>query len=338
MRKNGRIIITKTDNLIKKSNELSLAKLNKGLTLNQMQLLAFAIFSTQQTGVTQFHKHEFEKRFDLEKYNTAAARKDSQKLLDLKMSVENLEEDYFEYWNVFQKIAYKEGAFTFKWSEDMIPHILDLKEKYITTDLAITSHFKSSFSWILYDYIKAHYGYWYIHISKEALLRLFTVENRKTYENVAAFKRTVLNMAINEINRYTEFEVKYKEYKEGRSVVAFDLIWTIGGKVEGSTKKQIQDLHRIIDIVFEDVFKYINLNDSNKREQAIHMIQQLEGMKFFLSSEVGLTKAYAGEQLKLAELYLRKLECFYVEEHNQGVTDKKVPDGVEFYNWLGKDK
>lgn len=61
----------------------------------------------------------------------------------------------------------------------MIPHILELKEKYIITDLTITSQFKSGFSWTLYEYLKAHYGYWHKPISKEALMRLFGVENKR---------------------------------------------------------------------------------------------------------------------------------------------------------------
>ena len=61
----------------------------------------------------------------------------------------------------------------------MIPHILELKEKYIITDLTITSQFKSGFSWTLYEYLKAHYGYWHKPISKEALMRLFGVERKR---------------------------------------------------------------------------------------------------------------------------------------------------------------
>ena len=63
----------------------------------------------------------------------------------------------------------------------MISHILELKEKLIVTDLTITSQFKSGFSWTLYEYIKAHYGYWQKPLSKDVLMRLFSVENRKTY-------------------------------------------------------------------------------------------------------------------------------------------------------------
>src|SRR5699024_2127798 len=123
------------DNSIKKSNELSMAKLSHGLTLNQMQLLAFSIYCTQQDGRTEFIKADFEKKFSIEKYQTVHAKEDAKRLMDLKFSTEDLDNDIFEYWNVFQRISYKQGLFRFKWSDDMVPHILELKEKYVVTDL-----------------------------------------------------------------------------------------------------------------------------------------------------------------------------------------------------------
>ena len=176
------------ENSIQKSREFSMAKLSQGLTLNQMQLLAFAIYSTQQNGATEFHKADFEKKFGIEKYQTIHAKQDVQKVSGLKFSIEDLENHYFEYWNIFGSIKYKEGLFTFRWNEEFIPHILELKEKYITSDLTITSQFKSGFSWTLYDYLKAHHGYWHKQISKEGLMKLFGVEKVKTYLGVLGYK------------------------------------------------------------------------------------------------------------------------------------------------------
>ena len=332
MRKNQKEIVTYRENCILKSNELAMVKLNRGLTLNQMQLLAFAIFSTQKNGVTEFQKYEFEKKFNLE-YKTEHARNDSLKLSRLQLSIEDLENDYFEYWNVFIKMRYKHGQFTFKWSDEMLPHILELKEKYILTDLKITSQFKSSFSWILYDYLKAHYGYWYKNITKKALFNLFGVENVKTYvKNTARFRQSVLDVAIKEINDFTEFEVYYKEYREGRAIERFDLIWSTGKKIERATKKQIDDLSRIIEVVFDDMFKYINLDDSLSREKAIEMIRELEGMKIVLSDTVGITKLYADELLNKANKYLGELEFMFAQ--NQQNKNNKNELEKPFYNWL----
>lgn len=89
----------------------------------------------------------------------------------------------------------------FEWNPKITPHILELKQRYVITDLKVTSHFKSGFSWRLYDYLKAHYGYWHKESSKEGLMKLFGVENVKSYQKgTAHFKRRVLDVAIKEIN------------------------------------------------------------------------------------------------------------------------------------------
>jgi plasmid replication initiation protein len=326
VRKNDKESVLNYENSISKSNELSMAKMNQGLTLNQMQLLAFAIYSTQKNGATEFHKADFEKKFDLTKFNTIDAKKDAQKLLDIKFSIEDLENDYFEFWNVFQSIKYKEGCFRFKWTEDMIPHILELQEKYITADLTITSQFKSGFSWTLYDYLKAHYGYWHKQVSKEALMRLFGVEDKRTYQNnTGRFKDTVLDVAIGEINQFTELEIHYKELKKGRSIVGFDLIWSNGKTAASATKKQIDELKIIIETVFEDVFRFTNLDEREKRERAIQLVRETEEMKGYIGEPICITKERANELIEKANWNLKELQSLAEME------EKKSP---EFYNWL----
>lgn len=307
-RTNSKTQIISYENSIQKSKEFSISKLNQGLTLNQMQLLAFAIYSTQQNGATEFHKADFEKKFGIEKYQTIHAKQDAQKVSSLQFSIEDLENHYFEYWNVFGSIKYKEGLFTFRWNEEFVPHILELKEKYITTDLTITSHFKSGFSWTLYDYLKAHYGYWHKPISKEALMRLFGVENKKTYrENTALFKKTVLDVAIAEINKYTELEIYYTVEKEGRAITGFDLIWSNGQKLTSATKKQIEEIESIVDIVFEDMFEYINLDNETDRLRSRDLIREIEDMRKFIDEPISITSERANELIQKAVWNFRQL-------------------------------
>lgn len=321
------------ENSIKKSKEFSIAKLNQGLTLNQMQLLAFAIYSTQQNGATEFHKVEFEKKFGIEKYQTIHAKQDAQKLLGLQFSIEDLENHYFEYWNVFGSIKYKEGLFNFRWNEEFVPHILELKDKYLTTDLTITSHFKSGFSWTLYDYLKAHYGYWHKPISKGALMRLFGVENIKTYiENTAQFKRAVLDVAIAEINKYTEMEIRYNVEKEGRAISGFDLIWSNGKKMTSATKKQIKEIQGLIDIVFDDMFQYVNIDDKEDRQRAIDLIREIEIMREFTGEPIAITSEKANSLIQKAVWNFRELNRLLEKNHHPVSTESRKK--VEFYNWL----
>lgn len=326
MRKNGKKQVISHENSIKKSNELSMAKLNQGLTLNQMQLLAYAIYSTQQDGKTEFIKADFEKKFGIEKYQTKHAKEDSLRLIDLKVSTEDLENEKFSFWNIFMGMEYDKGLFQFEWNPKMIPHILELKEKYITTDLTITSQFKSGFSWMLYDYIKAHYGYWHKLLSKDAFMRLFGVENKKTYQrNTGDFKKTVSDVAIAEINQYTEFKVWYVEEKVGRTIVGFDLHWSTGEKVDSATKKQIKELKTILNAIREDMFKYINLRNDENRQTAIELVKAAEMMNVYTEDPICITKERAERLIMDANWTLRELERLLEADKNS-----KPP----LYNWL----
>lgn len=326
VRLNDKKQIVNYENGIKKSNELSMAKLSHGLTLNQMQLLAYSIYCTQQNGLTEFHKADFEKKFSINQYRTEDARKDSDKVTSVKFSTEDLENEKFKFWNAFVGMEYDNGKFTFEWTPKMVPHILELKEKFVTTDLSITAKFKSSFSWILYDFLKAHYGYWHKPMSKNALMRLFGVENKKTYRNnTGEFKRGVLDVAIGEINKHTELEVRYKEEKKGRAIVGFDLIWSNGKTVTSATKKQIMELKAILDILFEDTYKFVNLNDAKNRELAIHIIRETEQMKEYIASPICITKEKADTLIKQASWNLNELNRFL---------EKDGKPALPFYNWL----
>jgi plasmid replication initiation protein len=325
-RKNDKKQVVSYENSIKKSNELSMAKLSHGLTLQQMQLLAYAIYSTQQDGKTEFHKADFEKKFGLSRYLTEDAYKDSDRIMSLKTSTEDLENAKFKFWNVFSSMEYDNGKFTFEWNPKMIPHILELKEKFIVTDLTITSQFKSGFSWTLYDYIKAHYGYWHKPLSKESLMKLFNVENRKTYiESTAQFKRGVLDVAIADINQYTELNVWYVEEKKGRSIVGFDLHWSTGEKVSSATKKQIKELKTVLNAIHEDMFKYMNLKNDENRQTAIEIVKAAEMMNVYTEEPICITRERAERLIMDANWMLRELERLLEADKNSKLV---------FYNWL----
>ena len=137
------------------------------------------------------------------------------RFLHLRYSIQNLEDKRFRFTTYLHQSQYDNGTFTIEWNHKFIPHILELKNYYVTTDLTITSKFKSSFSWTLYEYLKARYGAYYVPVSKEALLRLFGVENRKTYiDNTAQFKSGVLDVAIDELTNTPNLKCGTKKRKK----------------------------------------------------------------------------------------------------------------------------
>ena len=315
-------------NTIKKSNDFSMAKLNQGLTLNQMQLLAYAIFSTQQNGETYFRKYEFQKKFGIKHYKTDDALEDSEKITALRFSTQDLENDKFSFVNVFSAIDYEAGKFTFEWNKRMLPHILELKEKYVLTDLTVTSKFKSGFSWILYDYLKAHYGYWNKELSKGSLMKLFAVEDRKTYQkSTSEFKRGVLNVAIEDINKFTELEVWYVEQKIGNKITGFNLRWSTGKREAGATEKQLSLLREIHDEIDEKVFAYLSIKNTEKLELVRNNVMRIKEINQKINEK--LTSDQANEFIQEANVLYRQLQWLHEK-------DGKERDTSVYFNWLNE--
>ncbi|WP_052124384.1 replication initiation protein [Planococcus sp. PAMC 21323] len=333
-RVNSKTKLISYENSIKKSNELSMAKLYQGLTLNQMQLLAYSIFCTQKNGVTEFRKTDFEEKFGVLQYRTEDALKDSDKITSIKFSTVDMENEKFKFWNAFIGMGYDKGLFTFEWSPKMLPHILEVKEKYyVTTDLTIASNFKSSFSWTLYDYLKAHYGCWYKNISKNELMELFGVQDINSYQiNTAMFKKRVLDIAIKEINEHTELEVSYKSLKEGRTITGFKIDWSNGTKLTSATKKQINEIKNIVDTSFDNMFQYVDLDNTQDRQRAIDLVRKIEKLRIFTGDDIGITNEKASQLIQTAILDFKRLN--HLLEKNNLELSRDTVKKVEFYNWL----
>lgn len=320
------------ESCIKKSNEISMAELNHGLSLNQMQLLAFAIFSTQKDGKTTFQKYEFERKFNLNKYKTAHAYEDSKIVKRLELEIKDLEKDFFRFTSVFIDMIYDNGTFEFKWNPDMVAHILDLKERYIVTDLEIASHFKSGFSWRLYEYLKAHYGYFRKILTKKEALQLFNVQERKTYQrSISDFKRGVLDVAIKEINQYTELDVWYKEQKKGRSIVGFEIYWRTGEIINQATQKQIDFIQSVITGIKDNLFTYVNLDNQKKRQQAYEIVKKIEHQEVHVLEPTNITAAKADEIIQDLQ--------FNIELLNEIVgSDQPERDTSIYFDWINEQE
>src|SRR5699024_5988998 len=210
----------------------------------------------------------------------------------------------------------------------MTPHILNIKERYVVTDLEVASQFKSSFSWRLYEYLKAHYGYFCRVLDKNEILRLFNVKEIKTYQkNIGDFKRRVLDVAINEINKFTELYVWYKEKKKGRSIVGFEVYWNKGKVVHKATQKQIDYIQSVISSVKDNMFTYMNLDNENGRQRAFETIEKVKSQEIHITDPVNISSERADNIITELEFDLGVLNSL-VEK------DKKKRDTSIYYNWL----
>lgn len=289
-----------SDTSIKKSNVISKAKLFHGLTLNQMQLFAYAIYVTQHNGESSFHKSDFEKQFDMSQYHTQQAYKDARTLIGLSVELPTEKEDDFKFRSIFAGIDYENGRFTFEWTKYIKPHILALKNRYIQTDLKVTVNFKSSFSWTLYDYLKASYGRLYLKFTKEELMNIFSVEKVKSYKkNTSLFKRNVLDIAVDEVNKYTEYTCKYEEIKKGRAIIGFKIFFTKGEVEQLATPKQINYLKNLLKgAQFEFMFQISEIKNNEQRGLANYLLEEIVNLFLDIENEKEFIYSFIDEKIK----------------------------------------
>lgn len=326
-RKNSKNIIVNLDTSIKKSNEISLAQLNQGLTLNQMQVLAYAIFSTQKNGSTSFRKADFERQFNMVKYATKDADKDAATLIKLNVSFVDYANDRFRYSNVFTDMYYERGTFVFEWNPKFLPHILDLKERYIINDLTVTANFKSSFSWMLYECLKALYGYWHKQFTKAELMSLFNVADVKSYQtNTSLLKSKVLDTAIAEINEYTELQIHYVEMKKGRSIEGFDIHWSTGQIEMAASEKLINEIRALVDAANIEASTFMMIKDQQAPQDAIRVYRHINDKFNELTSSS--TQEQAQNIYDYIKLRINELNQILIENQT------KVNERSIFYNWL----
>src|SRR5690625_2898272 len=184
--------------------------------------------------------------------------------------------------------------------------------------------------WILYDYLRARFGYWKIELSKDACMRLFGVEDKVTYQrNTGRFKTSVLNPAINEINKFTELEVWYTDLKKGRSIIGFELNWSVGNRSTGATEKQLSLLREIHDEVERKVFDYLSLEDSNSLKIASSSVLKIKKINDLIDETLASKKAK--ELIKEAKMLYEQLESLLDQ-------NGKKRDTSVYFNWLEETK
>lgn len=122
----------------------------------------------------------------------------------------------------------------------------------------------------------------------------------KSYKkNTSLFKKKVLDIAIKEINTFTEIDISYDEVKKGRSISGFTLKWSTGKGVLKASQKQIDMLKNIADTVLDDVLMYAEINDKQNRERALEIIRDFQSMKYrYLDKQVGLTSDLYNKLMK----------------------------------------
>ena len=126
----------------------------------------------------------------------------------------------------------KSGTVRIRMDEDMKPFLLQLKNNFTRYELLWTLNFKSKYTTRLYELIKSihfheleTYERTYTLVELRRMLGL-DLDDKGVYPTYQTFKTRVLNVAVQEINNYSDKNVTYVPIKNGRSVEKIKFIIT----------------------------------------------------------------------------------------------------------------
>jgi plasmid replication initiation protein len=109
-----------------------------------------------------------------------------------------------------------EGKLWLRFDEDLVPHLLGLKENFTKYRIKDVYQFKSANTWRVYELLKQY---------KEVGKREFEIDElklklglSKAYNRIDHFKSRIINPAIEEINNVSDILVAMDQAKRGRCV------------------------------------------------------------------------------------------------------------------------
>src|SRR5699024_1066103 len=148
---------------------------------------------------------------------------------------------------------------------------------------------------------------WMKEVSKEAFMKLFVVEQRKSYvKSAAQFKRGVLAVAIYEINEYTELEVWYTDNKVGYNLIALYSHCSDGKREAKASKKQMTIHRDIHDELDKKMFDYISVKNTKNLELARKNIMKIKEINEQINDS--LTSYQADDFIKEAKFLYNQLQ------------------------------
>ena len=243
--------------IVKKDNALVNAAYTLTLTEQRLVLLAIVEAAGQPDELKDMvvHAHTYAKRFGVNNDAAYKALNDAtRQLFERRFSYQRLTSkgnlnQVHSRW--VQRVEYieSEGAVMLSFAKDVIPLLCNLKNHFTYYGLEHVARLSSAHAVRLYELLIAWRA-----TGKTPMLKLAEFRQRlgiepDEYPRMTDFKRRVLDVAVQQINKYTDIIVLYEQYKQGRSVSGF--CFTLKAKLtvqknkrKTITKKQAEEMAR----------------------------------------------------------------------------------------------
>lgn len=223
--------------MVVKDNSMIGASYSLGVAEQRLIFLAIIEAREQETlikagGLLRITAKSYEKQFNVEKHTAYKVLKDACNGLyeaEFKYSyADKRTGKLFHAKSRFvQKIAYADdlGCVELIFAEDVVPLITRLEERYTEYELKQVSALQSEYAIRLYELIAQWRTVGKINrIPLDELRNKLGVKPEK-YKKMCNFKARVLDLAVKQVNDFTDIDVKYDQHKNGKTITAISFIF-----------------------------------------------------------------------------------------------------------------
>lgn len=141
-------------------------------------------------------------------------------------------------------IAYSNGLgqVELRFTPETVPLVVGLSENFTKYEIEQVSRLSSQYALRLYEMLTQWRAKGKVSMKLDELRFKFGLLDNE-YPRMDNFKRWVLDMAVNEINKHTDLAVSYEQHKQGRVITGFT--FAIKQKTKSKPKLQEQDSNPI---------------------------------------------------------------------------------------------
>lgn len=122
-----------------------------------------------------------------------------------------------------QKTGYTEalGLLHFQFTDDVVSLIANSKEYFTSYYLSQTVEFTSTYATRLFELLMKWENVGHIPFIEMEKLRGQLGVDKKQYKMTADFKKRVLDIAVEQVNQFSDYKIKYEQHKQGRTITGF---------------------------------------------------------------------------------------------------------------------
>jgi plasmid replication initiation protein len=238
------------------------------------------------------------------KWNHSRLQETCESLLSKTLKIE-ISKNEWKMFSWFSYFEYNHGVITCRFDKALKPYLLEIKNRFVISDLRMILPMRSSYSKRIYLLLKeyAKIGERTFDI-KELQEVLQVPKSHKDKYN--KFKVAVLKKAETDINKFTDLEVKLSEKKRGRKIV--EITYTI--------RKNTTDLKTFIQIIRENYTNKILFHTKDNKP----IMCSTKGLLYFADEDTTIDKK---ESQKLWEYLHENRENLLVFKINVEETKKQ---------------